>query len=531
MADRSTAPEGNEQGFALVEVLVAAALLLIATVGLLSLVNAAASTTSRTRTREAGTTLQREIVEAARAVPYEQMTPQTLASLVSRRPGLSDSSVGSAGWTVSRRDATYTLSVGVCSVDDPRDGTGNHEAGTFCRPGTVTATAQCGQLLGPGANRPGAPPPSADPADCGIDSDLDGTADGLVQTTATTCSGAGCGSRVDDTPADYKRIVSLVRWRDGGWNLQATTVNSPGSSAAPSVLTLTPATGDPVKPVMTSGTTFGFNATVSQRPATMGLLVGGRQVAAFSLVSGTTWNATWDLGAVTSGNGARPAATEVLDGSYVVSAKAFDQYGQFGGTRSVTVLVNRRRPFAPARVEAGRNGVGVEVEWSPARERDLEGYRVYRTGSGPRVEVCPLQRTTRCVDATPPAAAKLQYEVVGVDRDPAGAYREGDSAASGDVTQTNSPPPAPRSLSASIADGNVVLSWLAPATGDPDPGDAIDHYNVYRDGTTLADRVDRTDVAQTTWTDVGSGGVQHTYWITAVDTQLAESPLLGPVTR
>jgi Tfp pilus assembly protein PilV len=519
-----------QQGFALVEVLIAAALLLVGMTGILTLVDTAASTTTTTRTREAATALQRELVEGARSVPYEQMTPNALAGLVSRRPGLSDNSISGSGWTVNRRNALYTVSMGVCSVDDPRDGIGSHDAGVFCRSGSTTSTAACSTFLdaGAGVAATGVTGTGTVTAgDCGIDADLDGVVDGLAEATASVCLLGSCASAVDTAPADYKRVVSLVRWAGGRWNLQTTTVNSPGTAAAPAVTTLTAATT-----TVTAGTGLVFNALITPTPAAASLALEGRQVATFS-GAGSAWTATWNLGAVSTADGAQPAEGETLDGSHLLSAKAFDQYGQFGATLSLTVSVNRRRPFAPVRVAAGRNGgAAVEIEWSPAKEHDLEGHRVYRQlPLGERVEVCALARRTTCRDNSPPVTALVYYDVVGVDRDPAGALRDGDRSASVGVPLTNQPPPAPTGLTAALSSSNVVLAWSAPTTPDPDVGDAIDHYNVYRDGTALADRIDRTDVAELSWTDTAANGVQHDYWVTAVDRNLAESPVLGPVRR
>ena len=47
---------------------------------------------------------------------------------------------------------------------------------------------------------------------------------------------------------------------------------------------------------------------------------------------------------------------------------------------------------------------------------------------------------------------------------------------------------------------------------------------IYRDGVSYADRYDRTATGKdTTWTDTRTNGQQHTYSVTAVDTQLGES--------
>jgi hypothetical protein len=126
----------------------------------------------------------------------------------------------------------------------------------------------------------------------------------------------------------------------------------------------------------------------------------------------------------------------------------------------------------------------------------------------------------------------VTYYAVALDATPAGATREGQASASDTVLATNSAPNPPATLSASTSGGATVLSWTAPTVADPDLGDSIDFYRVYRDGTAYEDRYDRTATgAQLTWTDTRTNGQTHTYWVAAVDTQLAESPKTGPVTR
>jgi fibronectin type 3 domain-containing protein len=198
--------------------------------------------------------------------------------------------------------------------------------------------------------------------------------------------------------------------------------------------------------------------------------------------------------------------------------------------RTLTVVVNRRVPFAPQNVLGGRNNGVVELQWSPAKEHDLVGFRAYRKTDTGWVQACALTPSTTCQDAAAPTG-DLTYEIVGVDRDASVALREGDRSADIAVRATNAAPPAPASLTATTVDGNVVLSW--PAAGaDPDPGDVIDHYNIYRDGQAYADRYDRTpDANALTYTDTHTNGQTHTYWVTTVDSQLGESPMAGPVTK
>lgn len=524
----------------LVETMVACVVLLVGMAATLTFIVQAAATTVETRTREQATSLQRELVEAARSVPYDQLTPNGVGAAVRARPALGDSSVTGAGWTIRRRNATYTVAMGVCAVDDPRDGTGPHEAGVFCAADASTPPpAECASLLAlsTGATGPGGTlglgltvPQLTQLGRCGIDVNLDGTIDGLASATASLCVLGGCTVPPDANPADYKRIVSRVTWGAGKANVQTSQINNPGLSAAPAVTSLTPQTTS----VTDLRTSLPLGSTTTGASQTVALYLDGTAAGTASSLDGANWTTSWTMGAVSTADGAQPAAGEVLDGSYQLSEKAFDQYGQYGATRSQTVVVNRRRPFAPARVAAGRNGAGVEVHWSPALERDVEGFRVERrVGGGAWTTVCVAVQQTSCSDDDPPAPSlltPLEYAVSGLDRDPSGAQRRGDRSAPVPVPATTpAVPAAPGALQATLGGAGVQLTWSAP------PGPVgVDHYNVYRDGTALANRLDSVWVPAgqpLAYTDTRTGGQLHGYWVTAVNGNLGESAPVGPVQR
>ncbi len=534
----------SQAGFTIIETMVASVLLLIGMVATLTLVERASSTTVKTRTREQATNLQRELVEAARSISYQRLTPNGLGAAVRDRPALGDSSLSTAGWTIGRRNATYTVSMGVCTVDDPRDGIGEHEAGVFC-PGSASAptAAECANLINASAlgSLPGAGvTTNASAGQCGIDANLDGTVDGLATTTATVCAASttACSTPPDTNPADYKRIVSLVRWV-GGYNLQTSQLNNPGLAAAPAVTSLTPQTN-----VVTDGrSSLRLDSTTTNSPTTVALYLDGTAIGTASSSGGANWAATWNLGSVTPSTvppaaPAQPAPSETVDGSYQLSEKAFDQYGQYGATRSQTIVLDRRLAYAPAQVAAGRNSGGVELEWSPAKERDSEGFRVdRRVNGGSWEQACAVAVRTACRDGSAPAAAltqTLEYSVVGYDSDQAGARRAGDRSAIVNVDPVQPAPSSPNSLQASLVDGNVVLTWTAPV-GITAP----DHYNIYRvaqgaGGPSYSDRLDSAYFKAgqpLTYTDTHTTGQVHDYWITAVNSQLAESPKLGPVRK
>jgi prepilin-type N-terminal cleavage/methylation domain-containing protein len=515
----------DDSGFTIIEVMVAALVLLVGLLATLTLVDTANSTTATTKAREQATNLQRELIEAARTIPFDQLTPHGVGARLRSQPGLGDASLTSAGWTIRRRNVTYSISMGSCAVDDPRDGLGAHDVGVFCaNSGAPTTPEQCASVLDGGSGAG-----VATPGDCGVDTNLDGDADGLTASAASSCPATPCA---DTAPLDYKRVVSLVRWTVRGtkqWQLQLTTVNSPGVSAAPTITDLRPTNLPGGGTVMTSGDTVAFTATASRTPTAMGWYVEGTLQSTTSVAS-STWTFSWDLGSTSTSNGAQPAPQERVDGDYLVSVKGFDEYGQFGQPRSVNITVNRRKPFAPIDVRAGRNGSAVDIAWTPNKEGDLRGYNVYRkASSGPDVKVCALVVDVSCRDATAPASGALQYYATAVETDAAGA-REGDASTAATVNNTNTPPNPPTSLQASPNGGNTVLTWHAPSPGDRDSGDFVDHYVIYRDGQAYADRYDRTATgADLTWTDTHTNGQVHRYWVTSVDTQLGESVFLGPV--
>jgi hypothetical protein len=75
--------------------------------------------------------------------------------------------------------------------------------------------------------------------------------------------------------------------------------------------------------------------------------------------------------------------------------------------------------------------------------------------------------------------------------------------------------------------GGTALTWQAPSGTT-----AADFYRIYRDGLAYADRYDTagdTGAATVTWTDTQTGGVAHTYRVTAASAGLAESSMAGPV--
>jgi hypothetical protein len=323
-----------------------------------------------------------------------------------------------------------------------------------------------------------------------------------------------------------------------------TTIQNPGLSAAPAIVTLDPDAGTVISSAST--TSASFTATASPRPQTVLWYLDGAQRTPASFVTPDKWLWTWDFGPVTL-TGDRPAAGELVDGTYTVAAKAFDRYGQSGSGRSVTITVDRRRPFAPRNFVAGRNGEVVDLAWTANPERDLRGYEVYRldeAGQPTSPPVCALTSRTSCQDTAPPATKlsdptdDLRYVVFAVD----GGVGKGDRSSVATAVDVNRPPNPPASLAATRFEGKVKLVWSRPEPEDPDddPCSAptaddptprrICYFTIYRDGELLANRYDRTATGEDlTWTDPGADAASHTYYVASVDRHLAESVKVGAV--
>ena len=84
----------------------------------------------------------------------------------------------------------------------------------------------------------------------------------------------------------------------------------------------------------------------------------------------TAWSFNW------------PIPASVVDGTYEVGAEAFDEFGQSGVGRTLTLQLNRYAPTTPTGFIGGRNplwgGEFAEFAWNPNPERDILGYRVKR---------------------------------------------------------------------------------------------------------------------------------------------------------
>ncbi len=351
---------------------------------------------------------------------------------------------------------------------------------------------------------------------CVMDDPADGTG---VHPGALYCADSAPAGAGDTNPDDYKRVTVDVSWRDasGAKSVRQTgIVDNPGNAAGPAVTSFAIAKPN-VSPITSNIATVSFDVGTDSPAATVAWSVDGSSAGQAS-GGGTSWSFPWAIGGLS-------------EGTYTITAQAYDTGDQPGASRSLTVTLNRNAPLAPKGLAAGRNGAVVDLEWLPNAERDIIGYHVKRVvPGGTDVVVCDTA-SSDCIDPNPPSGVAVSYYVQAVDLDQNGSKREGAASATVTASQTNRPPSPPTNLLASNNGSSTTLIWTA-SPGDPDTGDHIAFYRIYRDGVAYANRYDRTGLGtDTSYVDTRTGGMPHSYSITAVDTQLAESPLLGPVTR
>jgi type II secretory pathway pseudopilin PulG len=503
----------EQGGFTIIEVLVAAVLLVVGLGATLQLLITADHTISTTRLRQVETNLAREVLEASRGLASTQLTETAIASaLQSEVPQatLSGSSLVVTRAVSSGAPTSLTISFDVCDLDDPSDGYGNH---------------------------------SSPPASGGV-----------------WCPDVGSNGTQDSDPNDYKRVSVTVtpNARDTPVIRQTILIYSrPVNGPAVTCLS-TSATCPGPDATVTSGSSLTFNVTTTAVAANIQWLVNGNLPPSDQIPTGST-----DPYAPSGTSSSFAWQLPTADGTYAITAVAYDANGQSGTRSTVLVNLNRHQVIAPTLLNAGWNDLigGAEIQWVPSVDQDVLYYHVYRqygSNAPELVATCGASGDvtgTSCVDAPQPALAPPipsarpnpctgpsqsytttnYYWVVGVDTNPSTRQPRESTAQSPqvDANLCNHQPYAPSTLSGTLDDGQLTLTWDAPSPAAPDGWQSIQAWRIYRWPSSRGVQMpgDRYELvgnspAVTSYTD-GSpdpGGVQQSYCVTAVDTRLNESP-------
>ena len=174
------------------------------------------------------------------------------------------------------------------------------------------------------------------------------------------------------------------------------------------------------------------------------------------------------------------------------------------------------------------NGVrteDAELQWEANTEHNIIGYRVYRPGS----LACPeseamLSLALTCTDFGGPKKAEATYEIAALYRNAEGQVVEGAKATAKLPWPMPVAPNKPEPVEAiKNEDGSVTLTWPKIS------GAAF--YRIYRESTNYASRYDVAPGSENpSYTDTDAT-VAHSYWVTAVNSNMHESAPVGPVTK
>lgn len=519
----------KDDGFTLIEILVAIVVILVGVLGTVALMDRASGQTSATKARQTANALMRDIIETAQGVPYTQLTTAQVKTTLQAN-GFPDDVAGGSTWEIKRNNITFTMTATACIVDDPSDGRADHPAGAgYCS----DSPAGTGDPNGDDYRRVTLNAISPE-----------GLTPGLTQTTVVGSNritnpggtGPGGGTATSNEIREVKITTPTL------YSGQVAPCNNNGSCTFPI------GTSTSVAPKSVT-----FKTTTAYTAEKVVYAVDGQTMATLSGPA-TTFNWTWNM----------PDAQP--DGNYVVTAQIFDAAGTTAVTSPspLVVTVNRYIPdhtaFAPT--AAGRNplfGNVPEIETYPTAgtsarvDRDVTGFLAVRLVNGffDATACQTFSPTVRaCLDETGPSccANVLTYRITPTGANPDGSLQtSGITSASADVNLPNNRPSQPTGGTANRNGTTVTLSWTNPTgSGDPNSGDCIDFYRIYRkdqnDATSFeyTDRIERTTYGNPV-APCGADATEVTnsitlyeedanpkkYRITAVDTHLAESTRLA----
>jgi len=230
---------------------------------------------------------------------------------------------------------------------------------------------------------------------------------------------------------------------------QSSFVMPPSGSDLPVVTTLTPTPSSPIESPVENVT---FTGTTSSIPAGVSWSQDGTEKGEASGSGTGPWSFTWPIGPVVGG---------LADGDYLIGARARTGGGSYGPVHELTMKLNRSLPVQPTGFVAGKTGSSVDAEWRANRERDIEGYTVYRqktapvTGAVEQVNCgtvgVPVYITTSltCTDASPLSASVGSVSFV--------------DAAQSKVDGTNM---LAANRPTGVVAGDVMIATVATSSGD-----------------------------------------------------------------
>ncbi len=230
----------EERAFTIVETMVAAAILLVGALGTLAMLDTANQRGRGAADRQNATAVARQVLEAAKSVPYRDVAPGTIISTLRQDDALAG--VSANPWRIARDNTTFTIQVEVCWLDEPADGLGSRAPGHFC-------------------------------------------------------AGSGTGGTADGNSIDHKRVTVVTSWDNeagAGSSRQSTLISARGGIDAPGVASvrLTSPAASPITDPLTSSASFAVT-TNQVAGAVVWSLDGAQQDTAAG--AAREWTFSWQL--------------------------------------------------------------------------------------------------------------------------------------------------------------------------------------------------------------------------------------------
>jgi hypothetical protein len=220
--------------------MIAVVVLLVGALGTVAMLDTANKRSRSAEDRQNATALTRQIVEAAKGVPYRDLAEGSVVSRLRQDQALAG--VSASPWQIERDNTTFTVQVELCWLDERADGLGSRAPGNFC-------------------------------------------------------AGTPAGGSADGNSIDHKRVTIVTSWDNSsgaGTVRQATLVSARGGLDAPGVTAVRLVT--PIASPITEQTTTSASFEVTTEAGTAAVVwsLDGTQQEAIA-GSGTTWNFTWEL--------------------------------------------------------------------------------------------------------------------------------------------------------------------------------------------------------------------------------------------
>ena len=196
--------------------------------------------------------------------------------------------------------------------------------------------------------------------------------------------------------------------------------------------------------------------------------------------------------------------------TYYYTVKAVNAVGSSVASASVSIMVGTTVPGAPIGLNAvGSNGV-VTLTWTaPANGGSaIIGYNIYRsTVPGSEKLLVTLGTGTSFTDSGLTNGRTYYYRVSAVNSVGEGALGSEVSA----VPAQTAVVPGNFTLTATVADGEVCLTWTVPSTSSP-----LLSFEVMREASGTESAIAKLPASRTGYVDLTAvSGTDYTYWIVA----------------